>query len=118
MGTVDDGRWCCRGAGVVQVKLTQVGERPLSEIHRYITDRDPDARPQDAIGALDVVLKEVRPLSSTSVESGWDIGEGSHVLIYPLVTQGSLMPRCHCHVDAGGLSSLQGDRPLSLLLRA
>lgn len=62
---VGDGRWCCRGAGVVQVKLTQVGERPLSEIHRYITDRDPDARPQDAIGALDVVLKEVRPLSST-----------------------------------------------------
>lgn len=41
-----------------QVKIQVVGERRMSEIVNYVEGRDASAKPQDAINALDVVLKE------------------------------------------------------------
>lgn len=45
------------------VAVQMVGERPLADIVNYVTQRGATTRPQDAINALDVVLKEVRALA-------------------------------------------------------
>jgi hypothetical protein len=37
-----------------------VGERPLQEILKFTKNRDRNAKPVDAITALDTMLKEVR----------------------------------------------------------
>lgn len=42
-----------------QVAVQMVGERRLADIVSYVTERGATAKPQDAINALDIVLKEV-----------------------------------------------------------